>query len=128
MKLLYHNTTPATTTSTTPLTPLSLPLPGCPELCPLSSWLQLTDSLRPEDWEAECRSPADSLSQHYSAFAGIFRTAWDQADTGTVHLDLPLLIFLPSLLTVVILFVFLLRLVGFYVSVALCHHHISGQQ
>merc|ERR550519_3015178 len=54
VKLIYHNTTPSTTSTT----PVTLPLPGCTELCPLSSWLELTASLRPADWEAECRTPA----------------------------------------------------------------------
>ena len=82
VKLLYHNTTPSTTTTTLPVT---LPMPGCGELCPLSSWLELTASLRPADWKAECRT--------------------------TVDVDLPPLILLPSLLIVVMLFIFLVRLV-----------------
>ena len=52
MRLLYHNTTP----TSPPTPPLTLPLPGCQELCPLSTWLELTENLRPEDWEAECRA------------------------------------------------------------------------
>ena len=86
VKLLYHNTTPSTITTTTTTTlPVTLPMPGCGELCPLSSWLELTASLRPADWEAECRT--------------------------TVDVDLPPLILLPSLLIVVMLFIFLVRFV-----------------
>ena len=100
VKLLYHNTTPTPTTSSRPLT---LALPGCPELCPLSSWLELTASLRPEDWEAECETGAETSY----------------------------VILLPSLLIVLLLFVFLLRWVG-GCSSQLYHcpplTHIPGQQ
>ena len=48
VRLLYHNTT-----DTLPA-PSPLILPGCTELCPLHAWTQLTHSLTPEDWRAEC--------------------------------------------------------------------------
>ena len=114
VKLLYHNITPSTTDTTTDTTPVTLPMPGCAELCPLSSWLELTASLRPDDWEAECRTPVV-----------------DQANTETLNVDLPPLILLPSLLIVVMLFVFLVRLVGWLdLSYIKCRTlpHIPGQQ
>ena len=33
---------------------VSLGLPGCEEFCPLPTFLSLTHSLRPADWQAEC--------------------------------------------------------------------------
>ena len=108
---------PAAAVPHDPSLPVTLPLPGCGELCPLSSWLELTASLRPNDWEAECR------------------TTVVQADTETASVDLPPLILLPSLVIVLMLFIFLVRLVVCctYVHISQLHQyrtlpHIPGQQ
>ena len=97
MKLLYHNTTPVTSIPTSTTRPVTLPIPGCSELCPLSSWLELTASLTPDDWEAECKTELEEADM----------------ETGS-NVDLPPAILLSSLLVNLILFVFLVRATARY--------------